>query len=831
MHRMLINATQPDELRVAIIENTLLIDLDIEHSGVEQKKSNIYKGKISSIEPSLGAVFVDYGSERHGFLPVKEISREYFLTDVGDSENFDINRVLRLGQEVVVQVDKEERGTKGAALTTYISLAGSYLVLMPNNPRAGGISRRIEGDDRDELREAINQLTVPDGMGVIIRTAGVGKMKEDLQWDLNVLLRYWEAIKKAAIAKPGPYLIHQEGDVIIRAIRDNLRQEIQEIIVDEQSAYERARNYINQIRPDFLDRIKLYTDHLPLFSRFQVERQIENAFLRDIRLPSGGSIVIDQTEALVSVDINSARATKGSNIEETALNTNLEAADEIARQLRIRDIGGLVVIDFIDMTPVKNQREVENRLRYALRLDRARVQMGRISRFGLLEMSRQRLRAALSLSTENTCPRCEGRGTIRSVESLSLSTVHLIQEHASRALAGATLQVQLPIDVATYVLNEKREALDEIQGHSKINVVVVPNKHLQSPQFQIKEVRGEQANAVPSYKLSRLAKIDTAGTGIGSTAKKSSAPIKETAEPAIRQFLSTQATSTPAPRRPSSGGGLIKRVWELMFGGQDQQAQPAKKAPRPEPIHEARPKAQEQKPPRAPKATQETKPRRPDADKNRARRGQRGGKKHSSGNFENKREELLNEDMPEFSTRNSENPAPRSEQPAPRDANEVAREYAARKSNERKIAEAQAAEAKSEDNAVVAVHHPVEPQHETKHTEPEYAGRESTESQAAEHRSQHQPTDRQHFEHTTSEHQAPEHESSQDQAKEHKAAEPTPVQSQAPSPTQTDASKATPPETPLFKDPNYKGFGSQSSEPLIEVTTKPKTTENPEENK
>lgn len=726
MHRMLINATQPDELRVAIIDSTLLIDLDIEHSGVEQKKSNIYKGKISSIEPSLGAVFVDYGSERHGFLPVKEISREYFLTDIGDAEHFDVNRVLRLGQELVVQVDKEERGTKGAALTTYISLAGSYLVLMPNNPRAGGISRRIEGDDRDELREQINQLTVPEDMGVIIRTAGVGKSKEDLQWDLNVLLRYWEAIKKAAIAKPGPYLIHQEGDVIIRAIRDNLRQEIEEIIVDEANAFERAKNYINQIRPDFLDRIKLYSDHLPLFSRFQVERQIENAFLRDIRLPSGGSIVIDQTEALVSVDINSARATKGSNIEETALNTNLEAADEIARQLRVRDIGGLVVIDFIDMTPVKNQREVENRLRYALRLDRARVQMGRISRFGLLEMSRQRLRASLNLSTQHTCPRCEGRGTIRSVESLSLSTVHLIQEHASRASAGAVLQVQLPIDVATYVLNEKREALDEIQNHSKIQVIVVPNANLQSPQFQIKEVRGEQANAVPSYKLSRLAKIETTGLASGSTHKKSPTTARETHEPAIRQFLSTQATSIPAPRK-SSGGGLIKRMWDVIFGAGDQQDQAVRKPHKPTIVTEARGKPEEPKPRAAQKSTQGSAPRRterparPDGDKNRTRRGHRGGRKHAP--FD------------------SENPAPRES--APRQALDVAAE---------RQAERQAA----------------------------HLSEQSLEK------------------HQQTAHETPEHKEI--------------------------------PTAPLYRDPDYKGFGSKSTEPLIEVKTKNKRTENSEEN-
>lgn len=377
MKRMLINATQPDEVRVAITDDSKLIDLDIEIPGQEQKKSNIYKGIITSIEPSLGAVFVNYGSERHGFLPLKEISREYFLQDIeGDFDSIDINRVLKLGQELVVQVDKEERGTKGAALTTFISLAGSFLVLMPNNPRAGGISRRIEGDERDQLRETINQLSLPEGMGLIVRTAGLGRPKEELEWDLKILLRYWEAVKQAAVAKPGPYLIHQESDVIIRAIRDYLRQDVEEILIDDEVAFENARHYINQVRPQFVERLKLYREHLPLFSRFQIEQQIENAHQREIRLPSGGSLIIDHSEALIAIDINSARATRGASIEETALSTNLEAAEEIARQLRIRDIGGLIVIDFIDMTPLRNQREVENCLRNALSQDELVSRLG-----------------------------------------------------------------------------------------------------------------------------------------------------------------------------------------------------------------------------------------------------------------------------------------------------------------------------------------------------------------------------------------------------------------------------------------------------------------------
>jgi len=572
MKRMLINATQSDEVRVAITDDTLLVDLDIEHPGVEQKKSNIYKGRITSIEPSLGAVFVDYSCERHGFLPLKEISQEYFLTaERIDTDTPDMNRLLKVGQELVVQVDKEERGTKGAALTTFISLAGSYLVLMPNNPRAGGISRRIEGGERDDLRDSISQLNIPEGMGIIVRTAGVGRNKEELEWDLSVLLQYWEAIKQAAILKPAPYLIHQESDVIIRAIRDYLRHDISEVIVDESTAFERARNYIKQVRPDFIDRVKLYSDHLPLFSRFQVERQIENAYKRELSLPAGGSIVIDHTEALVSIDINSARATKGGSIEETAHNTNLEAADEIARQLRIRDIGGLVVIDFIDMLQSRNQRDVENRLRNALRLDRARIQVGRISRFGLMEMSRQRIRAPLAKTIQVTCPRCDGRGSVRGVESLALSIIHLIQEQAARS-PNVHLQVQLPVEVATYILNEKRLILDEIEKNSQIKVIVIPNQHLQSPQYFLKEVRDEHGKSISSYRLTKIPKPET------TTARKTDFS-KSAVQPAINEFLTT---TTPPPPSPSSrkpaGGGVIKRLWGMMFSSETETAKkPIKK--------------------------------------------------------------------------------------------------------------------------------------------------------------------------------------------------------------------------------------------------------------
>jgi ribonuclease E len=613
--RMLINATHADELRVAITADAALVDLDIEHPGQEQKKSNIYKGRITSIEPSLGAVFVDYGSERHGFLPLKEISPEYFVTPQNTESlaDIDIRRALKEGQEIVVQVDKEERGTKGAALTTFIALAGCYLVLMPNNPDSGGISRRIEGEDRDQLREIIEQLPIPDGMGIIIRTAGVSRSKDELEWDLKVLLRYWEAIKQAAVAKPGPYLIHQESDVIIRAVRDHLRQDISEVIIDDQSAFHRAKEYIRQVRPDFIDHIKLYTDTMPLFSRFQIERQIEAAYQREVRLPSGGSIVIDHSEALVAIDINSARATKGASIEETALQTNLEAADEIAKQLRIRDIGGLVVIDFIDMTPTRNQREVENRLRNALRLDRARIQIGRISRFGLLEMSRQRLRASLSISTEISCPRCEGRGSIRSVESVAISIVHLIQEQASRN-GNSHIQVQLPVDIATFMVNEKRGVLTEIETQSPVKVTIIPNRHLKSPHYHLKTTKDEHSKLVPSYKLVKVPRADA-------VPQKPTLPTN-VSEPAIQKYLTDELQVPPPKKTP--GNGLIKRLWDVMFGGENQTKKPAPKYPsakpsaqRIQPVRESDDSARSeqrkpQQPARAPQqADNRNKPKRP----------------------------------------------------------------------------------------------------------------------------------------------------------------------------------------------------------------------------
>ncbi|HGM5382437.1 TPA: ribonuclease E [Serratia marcescens] len=509
MKRMLINATQQEELRVALVDGQRLYDLDIESPGHEQKKANIYKGKITRIEPSLEAAFVDYGAERHGFLPLKEIAREYFPSNYSSHGRPNIKDVLREGQEVIVQVDKEERGNKGAALTTFISLAGSYLVLMPNNPRAGGISRRIEGDDRTELKEALSSLQLPDGMGLIVRTAGVGKSADALQWDLSFRLKHWEAIKKAAEGRPAPFLIHQESNVIVRAFRDYLRPDIGEILIDNPKILDLAKEHIAALgRPDFSSKIKLYSGEIPLFSHYQIESQIESAFQREVRLPSGGSIVIDSTEALTAIDINSARATRGGDIEETAFNTNLEAADEIARQLRLRDLGGLIVIDFIDMTPVRHQREVENRLRDAVRQDRARIQIGRISRFGLLEMSRQRLSPSLGESSHHVCPRCNGTGTIRDNESLALSILRLIEEEA---LKENTKEVHaiVPVQVASYLLNEKRESVSAIEKRQGgVKAVIVPTDEMQTPHYSVLRVRKGEETSTLSYLLPKLHEED-----------------------------------------------------------------------------------------------------------------------------------------------------------------------------------------------------------------------------------------------------------------------------------------------------------------------------------
>ncbi|OGV25690.1 MAG: hypothetical protein A3F18_01285 [Legionellales bacterium RIFCSPHIGHO2_12_FULL_37_14] len=504
MEKMLINATHAEEIRVALIRDNVLFDLDIDCATEIKKKGNIYKALVTRCEPSLDAVFVEYGSKRQGFLPVKEISPLYFAKpiDADEKERPPINTLLREGQELLIQVEKEERGMKGAALTTFISLAGCYLVLMPNSPAAGGISRRIEGEDREEMREVLNSLTIPENMGIIIRTAGVGKGLDELQNDLNMLVNQWQAINQAYKTNSAPCLIHQEGDVIIRSIRDNLRMNISEIVIDDQTSYVKAMQYIEQVKPDFLPNLKLYNNPIPLFNFHQIESQIENAYKREVLLPSGGALVIDRTEALVTIDINSARATSGSDIENTAFNTNLEAADEIARQLRLRDLGGLVVIDFIDMNSIKHQREVEARLKEALKADRARIQVGRISRFGLLEMSRQRLRLSLGETAQAVCPRCEGRGVVRNIQSQSNSVIRLIQEEALKENT-AEVQIQLPVEMATYIFNEKREALLSIEKRHKIHIVVISNPHLHIPQYQIIRLRQEQIGKQkkPSYSL------------------------------------------------------------------------------------------------------------------------------------------------------------------------------------------------------------------------------------------------------------------------------------------------------------------------------------------
>ncbi|MDW8846678.1 ribonuclease E [Erwinia sp. MMLR14_017] len=546
MKRMLINATQQEELRVALVDGQRLYDLDIESPGHEQKKANIYKGKITRIEPSLEAAFVDYGAERHGFLPLKEISREYFPSNYSNHGRPNIKDVLREGQEVIVQIDKEERGNKGAALTTFISLAGSYLVLMPNNPRAGGISRRIEGDDRTELKEALSALELPEGMGLIVRTAGVGKSAEALQWDLSFRMKHWEAIKKAAESRPAPFLIHQESNVIVRAFRDYLRQDIGEILIDNPKVLELARQHIAALgRPDFSSKIKLYTGEIPLFSHYQIESQIESAFQREVRLPSGGSIVIDTTEALTAIDINSARATRGGDIEETAFNTNLEAADEIARQLRLRDLGGLIVIDFIDMTPVRHQRAVENRLREAVRQDRARIQISHISRFGLLEMSRQRLSPSLGESSHHVCPRCSGTGTIRDNESLSLSILRLIEEEA---LKENTKEVHaiVPVQVASYLLNEKREAVSAIEKRQGgVRAIIVPNDQMQTPHYSVLRVRSGEETQTLSYHLPKLHEAEMA-----LPSEEEHAERKRPEQPALAAFVMPDAPPAPQESAP-----------------------------------------------------------------------------------------------------------------------------------------------------------------------------------------------------------------------------------------------------------------------------------------
>ncbi len=555
MKRMLINATQPEELRVALVDGQLMYDLDIESTGREQKKSNVYKARIVRIEPSLEAAFVDYGAERHGFLPLKEVSRSYFHDSGENGGKPNIQAALREGQDLVVQVEKEERGNKGAALTTFISLAGRYLVAMPNNPRAGGVSRQIEGSDRDEARESMSALEIPSGMGVILRTAGVGKATEELQWDLDYLLQLWNAIDESARARSAPFLIYQDRNVIIRSIRDYLRNDIGEILVDDLPVFEQACEFMEQVMPQNRNKLKHYTDSVPLFTRYQIESQIESAFNREVRLSSGGSIVVEPTEALITIDINSAKATKGGDIEETALTTNLEAADEIARQLRIRDLGGLIVIDFIDMMNPRNQRLVENRVRDAVKLDRARVQVGRISRFGLLEMSRQRLRPSLVEFSHIVCPRCDGQGVIRGVESLSLSILRILEEEAMKE-STTRIEAQLPIDAATFLLNEKREDLRSIETRQEVELVIIPNANLETPHYEIQRIReqdgGEGDASQNSYELIKEVREDSLETPLLDRRPSEEAAVKNV---------------VPDRPKPPVNPGLFKRLLSSLFDG------------------------------------------------------------------------------------------------------------------------------------------------------------------------------------------------------------------------------------------------------------------------
>lgn len=569
MKRMLFNATQAEELRVAIVDGQNLLDLDIETLGKEQRKGNIYKGIITRIEPSLEACFVDYGTDRHGFLPFKEVSRSYFRDYEGGRAR--IQDVLKEGMEVIVQVEKDERGNKGAALTTFISLAGRYLVLMPNNPRGGGVSRRIEGEERQELKAAMAQLDIPNGMSIIARTAGIGRSAEELEWDLNYLKQLWQAIEEAGKAHHDPYLLFMESSLLIRAIRDYFRPDIGEILVDNQEVYDQVAEFMSYVMPGNIGRLKLYEDHTPLFSRFQIEHQIESAFSRSVSLPSGGAIVIDHTEALVSIDVNSARATRGADIEDTAFKTNMEAAEEVARQMRLRDLGGLVVIDFIDMENPKHQRDVENVLRDALKKDRARVQMGKLSRFGLLELSRQRLKPALGESSHVACPRCAGTGVIRGIESTALHVLRIIQEEAMKDNTGE-VRAQVPVDVATFLLNEKRAELFAMEERLDVNVVLIPNIHLENPHYEINRIRTDdvEEDGEPSYKRVAEPEEDESAKPFGGEKAKAARP-----EPAVKGVRHTSPAPTAAPEKKTSWWDSFKAWLKRIFGGSETQAAPA----------------------------------------------------------------------------------------------------------------------------------------------------------------------------------------------------------------------------------------------------------------
>jgi len=601
MKRMLFNATQQEELRVAIVDGQKLIDIDIETAGREQRKSNIYKGVITRIEPSLEACFVSYGEDRHGFLPFKEVARSYFRDGV-DVRNCSIKEALREGQEIMVQVEKEERGNKGAALTSFISLAGRYLVLMPNNPRGGGVSRRVEGEERQELRETMDKLDLPTGMSVIARTAGIGRNVEELQWDLNYLMQLWRAIEGAGKSAAGPFLIYQESSLVIRAIRDYFQPDIGEVLIDTDEIYDQAQQFMSHVMPDMAHRVKRYSDDVPLFSRFQIEHQIETAYARTVPLPSGGAIVIDHTEALVSIDVNSARATRGSDIETTAFNTNCEAADEVARQLRLRDLGGLIVIDFIDMEVAKNQREVEQRLKDALHHDRARVQMGKISRFGLMELSRQRLRPSLSEGSHVTCPRCSGTGHIRDTESSALQVLRIIQEEAMKE-NSATIHVQVPVDVAAFLLNEKRGEVLKIENRHRITVILVPNKHLDTPHYKLERIKHDDPrleDAAASYTLAETAETDMAYSKrqkeeakprqeavVKSITPAQPAPVVDRSEPVKPAKPVEPAPAAPVEAAPAAPApvGFLAKLKSFFFGA------PEPVAPPPAPVEPVKPAA------------------------------------------------------------------------------------------------------------------------------------------------------------------------------------------------------------------------------------------------
>ncbi len=663
MKRMLINATQPEELRVAMVDGQKLFDLDIENRTRVQKKSNIYKGKITRVEPSLEAAFVDFGAEKHGFLPLKEISKEYFYRKPSDVEGrFTIKDVVKEGTEVIVQVDKEERGNKGAALTTFISLAGRYMVLMPNNPRAGGISRRVEGDERSELKSVLDALDTPKGMGVIVRTAGVGRNTDELKWDQDYLCAVWEAITEVAEQRAAPFLIYPEGNVIIRAIRDYLRPDIGEILIDSQDAFDEATEFVSQIMPHNESKLKLYQDSVPLFNRYQIESQIQSAYEREVSLPSGGSIVIDPTEAMVAIDINSARATKGKNIEDTATRTNLEAADEIGRQLRLRDIGGLVVIDFIDMNENRNQRAVENRMREALEMDRARVQVGKISRFGLLEMSRQRLRPSLGETSSIVCPRCKGQGHILDTKSTALTALRVIEEEALKE-RSAEIRAIVPVEVATYLLNEKRQAILDIEKRNGLHVLVVPNLNLETPHFDVQRLRDDQQQVhdIPSYDLETdtsvldeteadlqtvLAVQEEPALKRVSVAPQEPAPKRS--EPVAAAAAPIAPAPAPVPAAQSQSEGLITRMWNAMFGSAPVVATPPAAPATAAPATESREKAESANKRRSNKRGGNRKPRQPSrsrqegaeapaqennaAEASQAEGNRRGGQRRRNGN-------------------------------------------------------------------------------------------------------------------------------------------------------------------------------------------------------